>query len=92
MQKWIPEWLKQEYLWDVKARTYKNRNARKNVLRTLAELLEIIQNFLRIQGFTQKVLCFLFCLVFEIIAIVIVVAASSSLIVHSVEIEIKELK
>ena len=39
------EWLKRECLWDVKARAYKDRNARENTLRILAELFEIIRNY-----------------------------------------------
>ena len=35
------EWLKHECLRDVKARAYKDRNARENALRTLAELFYI---------------------------------------------------
>ena len=33
----IAEWLKHECLCDVKATSYKDRNARENALRTLAE-------------------------------------------------------
>ena len=32
------EWQKHECLWDVKATVYKDRNARENACRTLAEL------------------------------------------------------
>ena len=32
----IAEWLKHECLWDVKARAYKDRNAREDGRRTLA--------------------------------------------------------
>ena len=41
----VAEWLKHECLWDVKARSYKDRNAGENALRTLAELFEITRNF-----------------------------------------------
>ena len=41
----IAEWLKHECLWDVKARSYKDRNAEENALRTMAELFEITRDF-----------------------------------------------
>ena len=41
----IGEWLKNECLRDVKARAYKDRNARENALKTLMELFEIIRNY-----------------------------------------------
>ena len=41
----IAEWLKHKCLRDVKARAYKDRNARENALRTLAELFEVIRNY-----------------------------------------------
>ena len=41
----LQNWLEHECLWDVKARSYKDHNARENVLRTLAELFKITRNF-----------------------------------------------
>ena len=87
----IAEWLKHKCLWDVKARAYKDRNTRENAFRTLAKLFGII---LHSQGFTKTVPRF-FCSVFflfKIIAMAIAVAASSSLITFSVEIEIQQFK
>ena len=80
----IPEWLKHECVWNVKAKAYKNSSARENGFRNLTELFEIIRNILRSQAFIQRVLRFLFCLVlliFEIIAMAITLASSSTLIV-----------
>ena len=37
----IAEWQKHECLWNVKARAYKDRSARENACRTLAELFEV---------------------------------------------------
>ena len=37
----IAEWQKRECLWNVKARAYKDRSARENACRTLAELFEV---------------------------------------------------
>ena len=41
----IAEWLKHDCLWDVKARSYKDRSARENTFRTLAELFDIMRNY-----------------------------------------------
>ena len=41
----ITEWLMHECLRDVKARVYKDCNARENALRTLEELFGIIWNY-----------------------------------------------
>ena len=73
------------------ARGYKDGNVTKPWLNYL-KLFSII---LHSQGFTQTVLRFLFrpvFFLFEIIAMTIAAAASSLLIVLSVEIEIKEVK
>ena len=81
-ESFIAEWL--NGLWDVKARSCKDLNARENALRILAELFEITTNLIRF--LLRSVI-----LLFEIIAIAIAVAASSSLIVLSVEIQIKQV-
>lgn len=71
-------------VWNVEARAYKNSSAREKGFRNFTELFEIIWNILRSQAFIQRVLRFLFCLVlliFEIIAMAITLASSSTLIV-----------
>ena len=80
-----------QILVECEAREYKDGNARKP-WRNYLKLFSII---LHSQGFTQTVLRFLFRPVFflsEIIAMAIAAAASSLLIVLSVEIEIKVFK
>ena len=65
----IAECLKHKCLWDVKARAYKDRNAREFEIN------------LHTQGFTQTVLHFLFCLalfLFETISVVIATAVPHS--------------
>ena len=73
------------------ARRYKVSIARKS----WRNYLKIFSIILHSQGFTQKVICFLFRTVFSlfgIIAMTIAAAGSSLLTLLSVEIEIKELK
>ena len=41
----IAEWLKHKFVWNAKARAYKNSNARENALRNLTKIFEIIWNY-----------------------------------------------